>query len=374
MRVSDTRPCVMQVVLSLDPGGTERLAIELARRLSDRFRMLVCCLDHEGAWAPELDAANIPVVALRRSPGFRPSLGAQLAALAREHGASIVHAHHYSPFVYSRIASLLNRRLALVFTEHGRLSDAPPTRKRRAANALLARCPGAVFAVSHALKTHMVAEGFAAERVGVIHNGIDEGTRPTPADRGDARARLGVPEDAFLIGTAARLDPVKDLGTLIAATAALRGRVPAARLVIMGEGPEQASLQMAARDAGVHDAVTFAGHRADVRELLAAFDVYVNSSISEGISLTILEAMAAGLPVVATAVGGTPEVIRDGATGVLVPARDPGALTETLAGLHASAERRATLGAAARTRLEQAFTLDRMTADYAREYGRLERR
>ena len=149
---TDTRPAVVQLVLSLMPGGTERLAIDIVTRLSDRFRMVVCCLDEPGDWASEVTSRGVPVVALNRRPGFHPSLGAQVARLAADHGAEIIHCHHYSPFVYGRIASIVNRRLRLVFTEHGRLSDAPPTMKRRIANAVVGRLPAAMFAVSANLK------------------------------------------------------------------------------------------------------------------------------------------------------------------------------------------------------------------------------
>ena len=180
---ADDRPGVMQLVLSLMPGGTERLVIDVVTRLSPQFRMVVCCLDEDGDWAGEVTAAGVPVVALHRRPGFRPSLGARIARLAADYGTGVIHCHHYSPFVYGRVAALVNPRLKLVFTEHGRLSDAPPKLKRRLANAVLGRLPAAMFAVSSDLKAHMVAEGFPASRLDVIHNGVNARKRTTPADR-----------------------------------------------------------------------------------------------------------------------------------------------------------------------------------------------
>lgn len=363
----------MQLVLSLAPGGTERLTIELVTRLTDRFRMVVCCLDAPGEWAGELAGRGIPVIALRRTPGFHPSLGAQVARVAAAHGVQVIHCHHYSPFVYGRIAGLFNRRARLLFTEHGRLSDRPPVLKRRIANAWLSRFSGPVFAVSEALKQHMVGEGFPAGRVDVIHNGIDPGSPPAAAERRRARDALNIASEVLLLGIVARLDPVKDLKTAIAAIPRIKSQVGPVGLAIVGDGSERTALEACARDLGVAADVHFLGYRADIRGLLPAFDVYVNTSISEGISLTILEAMATALPVVATRVGGTPEVVVHDGTGLLVEPRSAAALAEAIERLARDAETRDAMGAAGRARVETLFTIDRMVADYAREYRRLVR-
>jgi glycosyltransferase involved in cell wall biosynthesis len=362
----------MQVVLTLEPGGTERLTIDLVQRLSDRFRMSVCCLDQAGAWAAELTAAGVPVVALARQAGFRPLLGARIARLASTFGASVLHCHHYSPFVYGAVATMCDPRLRLVYTEHGRLSDEPPRLKRTLANRLLGRFPAPMFAVSQALREHMLAEGLP-ERVGVIHNGIAVGPLPGQDDRRRARRELGVGDTASVIGTIARLDPVKDLASLVEAFAEVRMRNEAAHLAVVGDGPEGPALEALVRARGLEQVVHFSGYRADARTLLAGFDVFVNSSVTEGVSLTILEAMAAGLPVVATAVGGTPEVVIEGETGHLVPPRSSPAIASALVALLASDSQRASFGRAGRSRVEARFTIGRMVEDYAREYLRLMR-
>lgn len=365
------RDAIVHAVLSLDPGGTERLVIDLARRLAGEFEPVVCCLDDAGEWASELAEIGVEVVPLKRQEGFRPSLGWQLSKVAARYHASLVHCHHYSPFVYGAIAMACRRNLRVVYTEHGRLSDAPPTRKRRLVNPCLGLLPHRMYAVSHDLRRHMIAEGFPPGRIDVIHNGIDPGPRAVAGDRARARHRLGIPEHAFVVGTVARLDPVKDLGTLMIAFHLLRPSSTAARLVVVGDGPDRLSLIDAARAAGVADRVTFTGYRADARDLLPAFDVYANSSISEGVSLTILEAMASSLPIVATSVGGTPEVVTVGEVGLLVPSRTPTALANALRDLAASPHRRRALGAAGRRRVEDCFALDRMVAAYRQVYSTL---
>ncbi|MFN7917473.1 MAG: glycosyltransferase [Vicinamibacterales bacterium] len=364
--MSDVR--VLQVVLGLNPGGTERLVIELATRLHARTPTAICCLDDEGAWAAEVEGKGIRVHALHRPPGFHPSIGRAVAGVARHHRATVIHAHHYSPFVYSACTRLAGLRTPIVFTEHGRLSDAGPSGKRRLANWFLRQTAARSFGVSNDVRLHVVAEGFAPEAVGVIYNGIDVGPVPPPEQRAEVRQSLGVSDDTLVLATVARLDPVKDLGVLLDAVHATPD-VPMLLLVI-GDGAERPALEARAAALGLGPRVRFLGHRNDARRWLAGCDVYVNTSVSEGVSLTILEGMAACLPVLATAVGGTPEVVDD-SCGLLVPARDAAACAAALRRLAADRPARERMGAAGRERVETRFTLDRMVSDYAAVYEEL---
>jgi glycosyltransferase involved in cell wall biosynthesis len=362
---------VLQVALSLHPGGTERLIVDHASRLHDELPTAVCCLDVKGAWAADLEQRGIRVVALGRTPGFHPSLGRAVARVAREHRADVLHAHHYSPFVYSCLARLSYPPGRVVFTEHGRLSDTGPSSKRRVANRLLAPFAHAVCAVSHDVREHIVAEGFAASKVAVIYNGIDIGPAPDATARARIRTALRVDDETVVVGTIARLDPVKDIGTLIGA-AAIASRTARICLLIVGDGAERRDLESAASAAseGGQLDVRFMGHLDDARRWLAGCDIYANNSITEGISLTILEAMAAGLPVVATRVGGTPEVVDD-SCGFLVPPRQPAGLADAIVKLIEHPQLRASLGAAARRRAEHRFALDRMVDEYRTVYNRV---
>jgi glycosyltransferase involved in cell wall biosynthesis len=360
-------PRVLHVVLSLNPGGTERLVVALAERLGETTPTAVCCLDDIGAWGQSLRAGGVPVEALARAHGFRPALARHIARIARNHRADVIHCHHYSPFVYAALSQVFYRRARLLFTEHGRLADAPPSGKRRLANAVLARLPDAVFAVSADLKAHLVREGFRDHQIRVLHNGIDTGPIPGAEARAAARQSLGVRGDACIVATVARLDPVKDLGMLVKGFAGLHAAEPESRLVIMGEGPERQALETLVLQRGLSASVAFLGHRDDARRLLPGADVYVNSSTFEGISLTILEAMAACLPVVATRVGGNPEII-DSSCGVLVDAGDSEALARELTTLARASDRRTELGRRARQRVEDQFSLDRMVRAYSSVY------
>jgi glycosyltransferase involved in cell wall biosynthesis len=178
---------------------------------------------------------------------------------------------------------------------------------------------------------------------------------------------LGLSNDSFVIGTVGRLDPVKNLRVMLQAHCALLERYPDARAVIVGDGPERPALESAAAELGIAHAVTFAGYRSDVRMLMPAFDVYLNTSTYEGVSLTILEAMAAGVPVVATPAGGNPEVVVDNETGFLVPPR-PRAIADVLARLAGAPRHRRILGDAGRWRVMRHFSIARMVNEYASLY------
>jgi glycosyltransferase involved in cell wall biosynthesis len=281
--------------------------------------------------------------------------------------ADVIHCHHYSPYVYGLLATTLTPGVRLVFTEHGSLSDAAPSRKRRLVNPMLSMLPATICAVSADLKRHMMAEGFPARRVDVLYNGIDPGRRPRPSQRLAVRDALGIPRDAFVLGSVGRLDPVKNLSVLLQAQAMILEQMPNAFLVIVGAGPDGPALEAQTRALGIASSVLFAGYRSDVRAQLAAFDVYVNSSLCEGVSLTILEAMAAVLPVVATKVGGNPEVVVDAETGRLVGG-DAGAIADAVIQLARGPARRQAMGEAGRARVKKHFSLDRMVQQYADAY------
>jgi len=361
------RPSVMHIVLNLDPGGAERLVVDLCLRLRDRVSSSVCCLDRAGLWAADLARAGIPVTALGRAPGFHPTLALRVAEVARRQGAGVLHCHQYTPFVYGSLAALGVPGVRVVFTEHGRLAGAVPSVKRRWANAVLARVPRRIVAVSRELRDYMLTEGFPSGRVEVIHNGIDPGPEPQAQHRAEARAALGLDPAAFVVGSVARFDRVKRLDVLVDAFAAVHARIDRAHLLLVGGGPEQATLDHRIRARGLSASVTLPGARTDARALMPAIDVYANTSDSEGISLTILEAMAAALPVVATGVGGTPDILTE-QTPVLVASGNPGAVAHgilTLAGNDAARQR---LGRDARARVAIQFSFDRMADRYVDAY------
>ena len=363
---------IVHVVLGLDMGGLERVVLRLLARLDRRrWAPAVVALDEPGTLAPELRRIGVPLRVLGRAPGLDLDLARRLSGVVRDEGARLIHTHNASAHLYgavaARLAALRGGRPRGVHTKHGR--NQPDHRRRVLLNRLSSALSDRVVAVSDDAASVVVEiERVPAEKVVTIENGVDTREFRPSAGVAAARARLGVPRDGFHVGCVARLAPVKDHRTLLEAFARLRARRRDAHLTLIGDGPERAALEERAALLDLDRAVTFAGERADVALLLAAFDVFALASRSEGVSLTLLEAAAAGLPVVATRVGGNEEVVIDGETGLLVPAADPGALAEALAAL---AERpdRATMGAAGRARVERRFSVERMARAYADLYA-----
>jgi L-malate glycosyltransferase len=215
-----------------------------------------------------------------------------------------------------------------------------------------------VIVVSRAIGGVMERCGIAGERLRLVYEGVPD---RAPKDGGaEALRELGVPGGVPVIGNAAALTGHKDHETLVSAMAIVRQRLPQARLVIAGEGELREQIETQVRTLGLGDRVVLAGFRRDLDRLLPAFSVFCLSSQLEGLGTTLLDAMAFGLPIVATAAGGIPEAVQDGVSGRVVPVRDPAALAEALVSVLGDEERRSALGAGGRRRFLEHFTTERM--------------
>jgi glycosyltransferase involved in cell wall biosynthesis len=365
--MTDPRPVVCQLVHTLNVGGAELLAGHLARRFRDRYRVVFACLDEEGTGADKLRADGFPVEVVGRNPGLDWRCGLRLADLWRRHAVDLVQAHQYTPFFYALAARLRYRRPVLVFTEHGRHYPDFPRTKRMVLNRFVIEPRDRVVAVGRSVKRALVKnEGIPAGRIHVIPNGIDvDRFAPAPAVRADVRRELGLGPDAFAVLMVARLDPIKDHPTAVRACLTAAAEVPGVKLIIVGDGPERAAIERFVRDQKAEGVVTLLGTRSDVPRLLAGADTLLLTSVSEGIPLTVIEAMAAGLPVVCTAVGSLADVVRPGVDGYLAPARDAAALAGYLADLGGDPDLRADLGRQARQRAVAEFSEAGMADRYA---------
>jgi glycosyltransferase involved in cell wall biosynthesis len=209
--------------------------------------------------------------------------------------------------------------------------------------------------------------GFPRERITVIRNGADL-QKFGATSRTVARELLGIASGDFVIGTVGRLVPVKDHVVLLSAIAGVNESGVAASMVIVGDGPLRGDLESRAHALGLERQVLFLGHRPDVDRILPALDVFALTSVSEGLPNTVLEAMATGLPVISTDVGGVDELVVDGETGLLVPARDAGAFSAAILKLAGDRGLREEMGAKGRKRATAQFGLPTMLAGYARVY------
>lgn len=341
------------ILPSLIAAGMETVTARLALQLAASGHTVgVTCLLDEGPLASELRAAGVRV-AVVPAPGLRTNvMPTDLAAWLRREQPDVVHAHSGTWLKAARASHLAGVR-RFVFTEHG-LNDVEPWY-----NAVLKRCGGwmtdCVVAVSQPLRTYLVGQvGIPAAKVVVIQNGVDTERFRPGARSGELRRRFDI-GDAPVIGHVARLAPVKNQPLLVDALARVRDRVPNARLVIVGDGPDRDALRAHVRMRDLEACVHLAGEARDVPAILREFDVFALPSKAEGTSMSVLEAMASGVPVVASAVGGTPDLLDHGRCGMLVPPNDTEALAAALADLLLASDRRRALASAARDRVTGSF-------------------
>jgi glycosyltransferase involved in cell wall biosynthesis len=355
-------------VHSLNLGGAEMLAVGIAAELAPRFQSVFACLDDEGVLAGDLRRSGTMVHHLRRRGGIDWTCSRRLRAWLRHQQVDVIHAHQTTPLVYALLSGALTSRPPILFTEHGRFfPDRPGWKRRLIINQLLGP-HDRIVAVGNAVRDALVRiETLPADRIQVIYNGVQPPVPHASGMRGKLRSKFGAAEDHVVLLVVARLDPIKNHALALRAMARLVRECPQARLWLVGDGPERARIEATIRAAGLGHHVSLLGEQRQIPELLAAADVALLTSHSEGIPLILIEAMASGVPVVATDVGGVSEVIEHDRQGWLVPAENEAALCERLKCLIRSPDERRRLGTAGRQRATQ-FSAQRMVGQYAALY------
>ena len=362
-------------------GGIQTQLIDYAAMLQDtgRYRVVVCCLRQRTPFGQDAEARGLDIVYLHRGK-FDPRQLFDIIRIIRRRKIQIVHTHLFADGMLGRLAAMLCHVPCIVMHDHiGTmvLERKPPVLRwiYILIEDFLSRFTHRFIAVSQPLKEYRVKQrGVAPQRVAVIHTGIDiRGFQPELVDVASVRQELGLGPSEVLVGTVGRLFNAKGHRYLIQAAAELRQQFADVRFVIVGEGSLRGELEEQARLAGVGDALLFAGFRQDIPRLLAAMDIYVLPSLWEGLPVSLLEAMAMGRPVIATRVGGIPELVVDGQSGILIPPADLPALVRALDGLLRDGARRETLGRNARQRVQESFSVqaavDRIEAVYAEVLG-----
>lgn len=354
------------VTPTLEMGGMERLIVSMAQAYRARgLDVQVTALESAGTLGDEARRLGIPVTVIP-TPGLKTNLSAPaLAAHFSRRQLDVVHAHSGVWLKAARAARAAGVP-GVVHTFHGIVQNEPWYNDvlRRVA----AWSTDRVVAVSESLAERLVQRcGISRARVEVVINGVDT-TRFSPGERDAARASLGVEAGAFVVGHVARLDPIKNQAMLLRAFAEFHATAPESVLVLIGNGVMRASLEALAAQLNVQPWVRFAGEVTDAAPLYRAFDVFALSSVLEGTSMSILEAMATGIPVVATAVGGTPALTRQGQLARQVPHDDAPAMARAFRELRDDATGRASLADASldvvRSTYSEQAMLDRYLAIY----------
>lgn len=348
---------VLWLIKGLGPGGSERLLAAAAQAHTAGGTELTCAylLGHKDHLVAELESHGVRCLCLapRRRLGGLSRWPLRLRTLLRSGEFDIVHIHAPLPGIAARliVRTLPNGSLPkVVTTEHNTMrSYRFPI---RIANRVTARFDDATITVSdEALRS---LRGAARRRATSLQHGIDvRSVTAEAAQRDDRRAEFGIGPDEVLVGTVANFRIQKDYPNLLAAVAELRSRGVSLRLVAVGQGPLEAAIRAQVVEHDLHDIVTLTGYRADATAVMAAFDVFVLASRWEGLPVALMEALALGLPLVATAVGGVAETVRDGVDGILVEPENPTALADALQRVIGDTQLRARLGAAALRRADE---------------------
>ena len=368
---------ILKVVPTLMCGGTENQFMTLGRMLdTSRFELEFACLRRWGGFIDELTERGIPLSEYRISTFRSVTALAQQARLARHivrRGIQIVHAYNF----YGNVFAIPPARLVAPVVIAS-IRDCAPylTSMQKRVQRYACQFADCVLVNADAVKDWLIGEGYDPSKIVVIRNGVDLTRFTVEADEGRIRRELGVPEGAPLVAVVSRLTEMKGLEQFLEAAAALKPRYPDARFLIVGEtAPNNLAylpkLQALAERLGVTDRVIFAGIRSDVPALLSSVNVSVMPSLNEALSNVLLESMAAGAPTVATRVGGTPEALVDGVSGLLVPPADSGALARAISRLLDDAPFAARLGHEARARVADAFSVGRMVSATENLYGEL---
>lgn len=368
-------PLVVHVLDRLTVGGLENGLVNLINHTpQDRYRHAIVCIYDFDAFRQRIRNSDVDVIALRKRPGHDLAVHARLWKALRTMKPDIVHTRNLGALEMQFVASCC-RIKARVHGEHGMdVHDLTGTsRQKLVFRQALRPFVRHYTTVSKGLANWLIDfVGIPSEAVTQIYNGVDtRHFRPCVSRPGDLYPFADA-EKLFIIGTVGRLCAVKDQVTLIRSFARLRALAgPAAdllRLVIVGDGPLMSMLREEARIAGVEGSVWLPGRRDDVARLMAGFDVFVLPSLTEGVSNTILEAMASGVAVIASNAGGNPEIVENGRTGALVPPQEPESLAEALLEYVRSPGMLRQHGIAARASAERRFSMKQMVDSYMQVY------
>jgi len=360
----------MQVINSLQIGGAERVAINIAANIdSSRFESTILTIEGLGPFRTILDDFGLEYITLEKGSGTRPSLFFKVAREVMKRKIDIVTTHNYGPLFYGGIGARLAGVKNLLHVDHAR---AFPSKRNIVSEKLLSSMAYKVIAVSNELKGNLMKyEGMRFEDIDIILNGIDEKQFNINFDKNLKKTQLGLNKNHIIIGVGVRLAEQKGLAYLIDAAKIIREKRNDFQVVIGGDGPMREELEKRSISLGLSDCIRFLGARLDLNEIIQLFDIYALSSVWEGLPLCILEAMAARCSIVATHVGGVPDVISHNDNGLLVAPKDPNQLAAAIELLMNNPSKRVEFGNKAYEVFIENYSAKKMADTYASYYEQM---
>lgn len=359
---------IAQITYSLNIGGLEKLVTDLAKNLvGDGIQVSVYCLSNELTLLTTLTEANVQVFSIPKRKGVDFRLFGKLRKLLVENKVDLVHTHNVGAWIYGGIAALLAGK-KVIHTEHSNVFA--HQNRLILSERVLSNFTSVIIGDSKKVRDHLVFQSKLPEsKIETVFNGIDTDIFRDDGTRSLRKTFKNIAEHDIVIGTVARLAAVKNQETMLEALKILTKRMPNIKLLMIGDGPQKNALNAKATELNISDKVLFLGEREDIPQLLNCLDIFILTSLSEGLPLSVLEAMASCLPVISTRVGAIPEVVREGETGFLIEPKCPEALADAIERLATNPELRIAMGKKGRQRVIEEFSLKQMVDQYKKIYA-----
>lgn len=361
---------VMHLLYSLETGGLEKGTATLVNNMnSEIFESSICCLSGLGTSLKLIKNEEIKIFDMKTGDAHELFLFLRLAKLFREQRIDILHAKGWPALFDGVLGARIAGVPVVIYSEHGKnIDDFYDIKKRRVwTRRLLAPLIDKIITVSEELKRGLVEiTGLNEKQIVCIHNGVF--FPDICVENEKKRREIGLEQNDILIGTVGRIDPVKNFDIFIRSAEEVLKKFPYVKFLLIGDGPIKGELESLTTELGLSKQVIFLGERNDVAELLKIMDIFVLPSKSEGLSNTILEAMSAGLPVIATDVGGNSELVIDGETGILIQPGDVSALATEIINLLQNDEKRRKMGKAGFVKAKREFSIEKMVKSYEELY------
>lgn len=360
-------------------AGAEKLLLGIADNYRrDKYQLYFCTIKGEGDFHRELNQRHQKTLSLNCHNIYQAFRGIwRLVNILRQERMDILHTHLYHAAILGGIAARISRVPTLIMTRHySDLIYLYGSYLERLLDRLASRITHHIIAISRGVKRVLVnLDHINPDKITVIYNGIDISDWQPGSEHNtrDLKRELGIDDSAKIVGAVSTLHPRKGHRYLIEAAKDVCSRKPNVRFLIVGDGQLKGQLQQLAFRLNLGRHVIFTGYRKDISKLISIMDILVQPSVEEGFGITLLEAMAAGKPVIGTEVGGIPEIIKGGVNGLLVPPRDPSSLSRAIQKLLNNPEQAKYMGQRGRQMLEKHFTISKMVKKYEELYERLNR-
>lgn len=363
---------IMHVVHGFGLGGMENGIVNLINGMdSNIFDFSICCLSKSGEAAKRIKRNDVEIFELHKKDGHDFFLWGKLSRLFQKEKVQIVHTHNWGTLFDGVIGAKIARVPIIVHSEHGLwYEDILHIKKRKLlTQKLIFNFIDQITTVCKDLERTLIKlTGIKEEKVICIPNGVKLQRFDVEIDKGSKRREIGIQENDIVVGIIGSLDPIKDHKTFLYAGVEIIKEFPNAKFLIIGDGSLKEELLSLSEKIGLGKRVLFLGQRDDIPEILKIMDVFISSSLREGMSNTILEAMAVGLPVIATKVGGTPEIVVDGKTGFLVCPANPKELAEGIIKVLKNPQQAKNMGKAGQEKVRENFSLNKMIKSYENLY------